>query len=487
MPALFERLFILNVLLLDPPSFTPVQYVKEGICQGRSSPALWPPATLAAIGAIYKRVNGINIRLVDGNALKLTESELLSIYKDFQPDVIIINTTTPTFPADLRSAELAKQTAPSITTIMMGTHVSATAKDVASTPYVDIVIRNEPESIALNLITALKGGKKLEGIKGITYKNADGIVSNPDEGFIENLDEWPWPDRSLLDNSLYVNPLTGKRFTIIRNSRGCPGRCTFCVGFYYGKKWRTRSASNIVDEIEECVNQYRITDFLFNADLFTQNKNEVISLCREIMNRKLGITWICNSRVDSIDEERLQWMEKAGCQLISFGIESASKKILDNAKKGINREKVICAVNLMKKSPIKSLGYFMFGLPGETKETAKATVQFALELPLDYASFFTATPYPGTEFGDYMRDNALLISDDWSRYDEAQCDVYDLPGLTGKELQKIVKRAYMRWYFRPTKIIQEFKNTLTPVGFKRNLILLTSFFDKIGRIYKNKS
>lgn len=473
------RILIVNVLLLNPPSFTPIQYVKEGICQGRILPSLWPPTTLATIGAISKRISGVNIRLVDGNALKLTESELLSVYKEFQPDVVILNTTTPTFPADLRSAELAKQTNSSVTTMMMGTHVSALAEDVVGTPHVDIVIRNEPERIVLNLIAALTNDGKLDDIKGIIYKNADGVVSNPDESFIENLDELPWPDRSLLDNSLYVNPLTGKTFTIIRNSRGCPGGCIFCVGFYYGKRWRSRSVANIMGEIEQCVTQYNITDFLFNADLFTKDKDEVINLCKEIINRKLDITWVCNSRVDYIDAELLDWMERAGCQMISFGIESGDEKILHNVKKGISREKVLCAINLMKQSPINSLGYFVFGLPGETKTSAEATIRFALELPLDYASFFTAVPYPGTELGDYMRDNGLLKTDDWSRYDEEQCDVYDLPDLTAEELQKIVRKAYMRWYFRPSKVMQELGNSFTLVGLKRNLSLFASFLRNV--------
>lgn len=471
----------MNVLLLNPPSFTSVQYCKEGICQGKISPNIWPPVTLAAIGATCKRIGGINVRLVDGNALKLTEEALISAYKDFQPDIVVLNTTTPSFPGDLKSAELAKQVNPSITTIMIGTHVSATAEDVVNTNSVDFVIRNEPERIAFNLITALKNGTEIQEVKGITYKNTNGVFSNPDESFVKNLDELPWPDRSLLDNSLYVNPLVGKRFTIIRNSRGCPARCTFCVKFYYGSRWRTRSASNIVDEIEQCVTQYGITDFLFNADFFTQNKTQVINLCREIENRNLNITWLCNSRVDAIDEERLYWMEKTGCQMISFGIESANKEILDNVKKGISREKVIRAINLVKKSRIKSMGYFIFGLQGETKATAEETIRFALELPLDYVRFLTAVPYPGTEFGDYMRNNALIKTDDWSRYEEAACDVYDLPDLTAEQLQEIVRKAHIRWYLRPSKIIRELRNSFTAVGFKRNISLLASFLKMIRR------
>jgi radical SAM superfamily enzyme YgiQ (UPF0313 family) len=271
-----------KVLLLNPSSFTKIRYVKEGICQGRASPVVWPPVTLATIGAICKQIGNIDVRLVDANALKLNESQVIAVYEDFRPDIIILNTTTPSFPADLKNAELARHINSLTTTIMIGTHASATAEDVVGTPWVDIVIRNEPERIAQNLITALTSGGKLENIKGITYKNEQGVISNPDESFIENLDELPWPDRSLLGNSLYVNPLTGKRFTIIRNSRGCPGGCIFCVGFYYGKRWRSRSVSNIIGEVEQCVTQFHISDFLFNADLFTKDKNAVISLCKKL-------------------------------------------------------------------------------------------------------------------------------------------------------------------------------------------------------------
>jgi radical SAM superfamily enzyme YgiQ (UPF0313 family) len=147
---------------------------------------------------------------------------------------------------------------------------------------------------------------------------------------------------------------------------------------------------------------------------------------------------------------------------------------------------VIRAINLVKKSRIKSVGYFTFGLPGETKATAAATVKYALELPLDYATFFTATPYPGTEFGTYMREEGLLKSNDWSRYDESGCDVYDLPDITADELQKIVKRAYLRWYFRPRKIIQELKNSFTVVGFRRNISLMAAFLKNICKFFISK-
>jgi radical SAM superfamily enzyme YgiQ (UPF0313 family) len=183
--------------------------------------------------------------------------------------------------------------------------------------------------------------------------------------------------------------------------------------------------------------------------------------------------------VDSIDEELVRWMQQAGCQMISFGIESANEDILSSINKGIDCKKVIRAINIVKKSRIKSVGYFTLGLPGETKSTAKATIKFALELPLDYASFFTATPYPGTEFCRYMRDKQLLKTDDWRRYDESKCDVYDLPGLTADELQRIVRNAYLRWYFRPAKIMQELKSCFTLVGLRRNISLLTSFLRNI--------
>jgi len=464
-----------KVLLLNPPSFTAVRYVKEGICQGRATPTVWPPVTLAAIGAVCRRLGGFDVRLIDGNAQRLKEADLRGALRDFKADVVFLNTATPCFAGDLRSAELVKEVRRSARTVMIGTHASATARRVVASAAVDVVIRNEPERVARNLLVALKVGDDLAGVKGITYERDGVIVSNPDEDFIEDLDEWPWPDRDLLDNSLYVNPLTGKRFTVIRNSRGCPARCVFCVGFYYGKKWRTRSAANVVAELEECVTRHGVTDFVFNADLFTFDKGRVIELCREIVDRGLDITWVCNSRVDTIDEERLEWMERAGCQLVSLGIESASEAILAGAKKGIDREKIMRAVALFTKSRVKSLGYFVFGLPGETRETAEATIRFALELPLDYASFYTAVPFPGTPLAAYLRDNGLIKPADWSRYDDSQCDVYDLPDLTGEELRRLVRRGYLRWYGRPRQIARAIGDAFTPVGLKRNLSLLGSF------------
>jgi radical SAM superfamily enzyme YgiQ (UPF0313 family) len=312
--------------------------------------------------------------------------------------------------------------------------------------------------------------------RGITRRVDGAVVSSPDEDPIENLDDIPWPDRSLLDNSMYINPLTGKVFTVIRPSRGCPGRCLFCVGFYYGKTWRTRSVPNIVDELEECVRRYGIADFLLNADLFTQNKAHVIAFCTEILRRRLDVTWVCNSRVDTVDEERLSWMKKAGCQLISLGIESGNDEILANVRKGTRRDTIVRGIEAIRRSGIKSLGYFVFGLPGETTATVEHTIRFALELPLDYAHFMTATPYPGTELARYLAGNNLITSTEWARYDETRCDVYDLPGLTGAQIRKAARRAYLRWYFRPRILFRTMAECVTSVGRRRNLSLLAGLF-----------
>lgn len=473
-----ERPVAVRLLLLNPPSFNRWRYIKEGICQGRCSPSVWPPVTLATIGALAGRIGGIETRLLDGAALHLSEAKLLAALREAAPDAAILSTTTPTFPADLRAAELVKQVRPGCRVAMLGPHVSALPEEAVASPAVDVVFRNEPERIAENWLRALAGGRDWREVRGLTFRRDDGAaVSMPDELFIADLDELPFPDRDLIDNSLYFDPLTGKPFTVIRNSRGCPCACGFCVSFYFGRKWRTRSVENIVAEIDECVERHGVTDFLFNADFFTCDRSAVIDLCDAIVERRLPITWMCNSRVDAVDAELLGAMKRAGCQLISFGIESASQSILDGANKRIDRETIERAIALTRRAGIQSLGYFVFGLPGETRETARDTIRLARRLPLDFAGFFTATPYPGTALYRCLEAEGRLKSRNWTRYDESACDVYDLPDLTGREIRALTREAYRAFYLRPSQIAAELRRFVSPHGLRRAWSLARLFLN----------
>ncbi len=465
----------MKILLLNPPSFASCQYLREGICQGQLTTAGWPPVTLATIGALLRTIPGAIVRLVDASIMCFSVSQLKAVIKDLSPDIIIMSTTTPSFVSDMRAAEVVRDVVPNAKLVLFGTHVSVLAEKVLRETDVDVIVRNEPERTMFELVRAMTEKKTLSGVKGITYRDSEKIVANENAPFIVDLDSVPFPDRTLMDTAVYINPVSGKKFTIIRNSRGCPGRCTFCVGFYYGKEWRTRSVENILAELQECVERFKITDFLFSSDLFTLKKDQVIALCQGIIQRGLHITWMCNSRVDCIDEERLFWMKKAGCYMVSLGIESGVQDILDAVHKGTSVEKVRTAVSLFRKYKIQTIGYFIFGLPGDTVGTMKKTISFSVQLPLTFAAFLNAVPYPGTEFSVLLKESGAIRSEDWSRYQETGCDVYALPWVTPRQLRRYTVLAYLCWYLRPGQMFALFLRYCSPQGL-RTLGRLFLFF-----------
>ena len=239
------------------------------------------------------------------------------------------------------------------------------------------------------------------------------LVRNPERPFLKNLDELPFPARDLVNNKLYIRPDTGEPQTTIQSQRGCPARCIYClVGTVSGYIINFRSPESVVREIEECVNKHNIKNFYFRADTFTWDKDWVIKLCKLIIDKKLDIRWNCNSRVSTIDEERLQWMKKAGCWLIGFGIETGSNEGLRKIKKGTTIEQAEEALRLCKMYKMKTYLFFVIGLPWETKKDVEDTINFAKKLRGDFAEFNMAFPYPGTEFYQMGIEQGLFKEED---------------------------------------------------------------------------
>jgi radical SAM superfamily enzyme YgiQ (UPF0313 family) len=318
---------------------------------------------------------------------------------------------------------------------------------------VDIVVRREPDEVVRVLANSLEHNKGLDTVKGVTYKEGGKVYVNVDMPFIEDLDRLPFPDRKIVNNELYRMPFTSEPFTLINTSRGCPFSCIYCTAhLYYGKKFRTRDPFKVVDEIDDCVNKYGIMNFLFWADEATFDKAKMEKICSEIKRRNLNIRWFCNSRADLISQELLKKMKDAGCFLISFGLESGDQRILDNVKKGLKVEDLRRAVKDAKKAGLQVIGHFIFGLPGETWESAHKTIDFAKKSGVDYAQFYIAIPYPGTEMYDLLKKRNYIITDDYSQY-EIMNAVVRTEKLTAKDLMDIKKKAFGSFYLRPTYIL----------------------------------
>ncbi|MBN1385159.1 MAG: radical SAM protein [Elusimicrobia bacterium] len=442
---------IKKALLINPPSGL---YIREDRCQlpvkGLSPTVVRPPMDLAYIASGLKEA-GIECKIKDYPAERENWQRFRRDIEKFRPDMLVISVTTPTLKVDMKACDIAKRINPQILVAAKGAHfIVNSAKILEEFSELDIVVRREPERV----IPEIAAEKNLKNILGITYRDNDKIITNPDRPYTQDLNVIPFPDRDLLRNELYIRPDTGEMQATIQTSAGCPVGCIFCLAQpVSGNKIRSRDPKNIVDEIEECVNKYKIRNFFFRADTFTWNKNWVIRICEEILKRKLNIEWVANSRADTLDEELLLYMKRSGCWLVSLGIESGNQDILDKINKGITLEQCRKAVRLCKSSKIKTFLFFIIGFPWDDDKTIEQTINFAKELNGDYYEVHTAVPFPGTELYEIAKENNLLMDSDIIRHDHFKAGMNTF-SLSYKEINKFRKHFLLKIYLRPEYIIK---------------------------------
>lgn len=287
-------------------------------------------------------------------------------------------------------------------------------------------------------------------IKGLVWRDGAQIVINPQRPFIANLDDLPLPRHELLPWQKYRAPLVGGPYTFLVSSRGCPAACRFCIKHVsYGTSVRFRSPENVLAEIEQLI-RLGITDIHMYADLFTVNREHVRGISQGILDRGWKIRWTCNSRVDFVDEELLRLMARSGCWMISWGIESAEPAMLARMHKGITPEQVEQALRWSKAAGMMNWGYFIIGLPGETEESIRKTIDFAKRLPIDLALFHIAAPHPGTPFFFEVVENGWFRPGTrWEEVDMDRSTVLDYPNLKAEDLERWARRAFREWAFRP--------------------------------------
>ncbi len=262
-------------------------------------------------------------------------------------------------------------------------------------------------------------------------------------------------------------PMIKGPFTFIVTSRGCPAGCKFCIKHVsYQTSVRIRSPQLILEELE-LLSDLGIHAIHMYADLFTVNREQVVELCRLIIESGLKVKWTCNSRVDYVDEEMLRLMGQAGCWYISWGIESASEQILKAARKGYRKEQAAQALQWARAAGINNWGFFIIGLPGETEETIRETIAYAKQLPLDICLFHIAAPYPGTPFFfEVVQNGWFRPGTRWEEVDMDQSTVLDYPGLPAERLEYWQKRATREWSLRPGPMWTFIKGLNSWEGFK---------------------
>ncbi len=469
-----------DVLLVNPPTPDGGLWIRTQHRVGRRTREnmVWPQVSLAQMAALLHPV--YTVKVIDANAERMGWPEFTQMLDKYQPKYYLSQLTAPTLENDLYGVFLAK--ARGATTMVFGTHVTPIPRETMRPyPSLDFALTGEPDLTLRDLIDHLEnriderspdinlifadhdpgykpsfnpdGTVNLWGIKGLCWRNGDELVLNFQRPFIKSLDELPMPMHELLPLMEYRMPMIKGPFTFIVTSRGCPAGCTYCikhVSYQYGT--RLRSPRLLVDEIKQ-LKERGIHNIHMYADLFTVNREQVMELCRLLIEEKVDIKWTCNSRVYYVDEEMLAQMGAAGCWLISWGIESGSEQILKHARKGAYPDKAERALRWAKAAKIKNWGYFIIGLPAETLETIRMTIDFAKKLPLDIALFHVAAPYPGTPFFFEVVENKWFRPGTrWEQVDMDRGTVLDYPNLSAEELLYWQKQAFREWAFRPGPI-----------------------------------
>jgi radical SAM superfamily enzyme YgiQ (UPF0313 family) len=471
----------MKVLLINPP-YTNFEGMKE-------SGGHLLPFNLAYL-ASYLRTNvDCEIKIIDTEALGLGYDEIKNILKKEKPDITGFTCLSPTINHVFRICKIIKEDiSPNCFTVVGGIHPTIFPKETIENPYIDFAVISEGEITFSELVQTIKDKKEdFEKINGLYFKKNGKTLNTPPRDFIKNLDDIPFPARDLFDLKLYrsapTKKLTSEQGSPILTSRGCAFNCIHCVSkAIWHRQIRYRSAKNVVAEIEECINKFAIKEFNILDDNFTLNKPRAIEICQQIIDKKLPISWICFSRADTINEELISIMARAGCKKISLGLESGSQKILDLMRKQTTTEQGKKTVKLIRKYGILVHASFMLGNIGETPESARETIDFAKNLDLDNASFFITCPVPGSDLFYYARENKFISNDTpWEMF-APLTDAPPIPvqrNLSQNELIYWQKKAFREFYFRPRYILRKLKqvNSLDAIktmidGFKMLIRIL---------------
>jgi anaerobic magnesium-protoporphyrin IX monomethyl ester cyclase len=466
-----------DIMLVNPPTPDGGLWIRTQHRVGRRTREnmVWPQVSLAQMAALLHPA--YKVKVVDCNAERMGWPEFTKVLDQYQPKYYLTQLTAPTLENDLYGCFLAH--ARGAKTIAFGTHITPIpVETMRPYPSLDIALVGEPDITIRDLLDHLEGkidqrspeinvifekhdpsykpsfnedgSVNMHGIKGIAWRKGDDIILNFPRPFIADLDDMPIPMHELLPLQSYRMPLIKGAFTFIVTSRGCPAGCTYCIKHVsYQYSTRIRSPRLILDELWY-LKRLGINNIHMYADLFTVNRDQVVELCKLMIEEDIQIKWTSNSRVDFVDEEMLSLMGKAGCRLISWGIESANEQILKHARKGATADKAERALRWAKNAGIMNWGYFIIGLPGETEETIRQTIDFAKKLPLDIALFHVAAPYPGTPFFfEVVENNWFRAGTRWEQVDMDKGTVLDYPNLTAERLLYWQKRAFREWAFRP--------------------------------------
>jgi anaerobic magnesium-protoporphyrin IX monomethyl ester cyclase len=413
----------------------------------------WTPSWVAYIGGALKKAGFDQIKFVDAMADDIPDDQIEEIIRKNMPDVVMATNITPSIFKAQAIMKLAKKVNPKIKTIMGGIHSTFMYPQVLSeAPETDYVVRGEGEEVTVNLIKEIAAGTDLKNrgeITGIAYIDSDGkVFATAAHPVIEDLDTLS-PDWSLYDWDKYIYTPLNCRLAVPNFARGCPFTCTFCSQWQFWRRYRARSPKLFVDEIEVLVKQHKVGFFILADEEPTINKQKFVSLCQELIDRKLNVTWGINTRVTDImrDADLLPFFRKAGLVHVSLGTEAASQMNLNRFRKETTIEENKLAIKLLQKNGIVAEAQFVMGLEHETPETIEETYQLCKDWDPDMANWTIYTPWPFSDLFKELGDRVEVR--DYSKYNFVT-PIIKPDNMEREDVLKLVLKSYARFYARKT-------------------------------------
>ncbi|WP_028315732.1 B12-binding domain-containing radical SAM protein [Desulfatibacillum aliphaticivorans] len=430
---------------------------------------LFPPLSMAWVAGIAERA-GHEVTFIDARTLRLTPDEVVARLKAFRPDMVGFMMTTYMFRETLQWIRHVKENLPRVRVIVGGYNLRVYPEESVMPPEIDYGCFNSAYYTVPGLLEALENNHDLSDVPGLIYKQGTKVIQT-EYGPEPHFNDYPNPARHLLPNELYAEfPTERKNFTVMVTSKGCPMNCLFCEA--RSTPYNPRSIQTVVDEIQECYDVHGVREIdIFDYE-FLVDRKRAMGICEEIIRRDLDILWACRARIDSLDEDLLARMKESGCGRVYLGIESGLQEMLDRVNKGITIEQVRRSVDMTKAHGIKTLGFFMTGLPGETRQTVKETLKFATSLGLDYVQFSKTTAKPLTSmWHDMVKESGY---DYWKEYILGNAEEAPLPRpwteLSNDEIDRLTKKAYQKFHSRPFFLLKHALAVRSFDEFKRKFL-----------------
>ncbi len=445
----------MRLLIINPPRVDGHPVVREERFEHKDIGSVYPPLSLLYCAAVAERA-GHTVEFIDANGRDLAMARVARLVEASPASACLVRLGFDTQQPDLRVLRAAKA---------RGMRTLCRLKIVGDTPWllqefmqghpeVDLFLLDEPECLLEPVLAALESGQGLQACPGIAWRGPDGALAINPPGRLMDPAELPLPAYHLLGSlAAYHTGVLAAPFTVVQTSRGCPFTCSFCA---FGKlPWRRRPVEQVLDELEWLKGAFGLRRFLFFDDVLTLDPARSRALMQGMLDRGLGLEWVCCTRANCVDQELLVLMKRAGCREIAFGIESGSEAVLEGTTKGVSKDAMRQAARGCHAAGILFYGLAIVGLPGETEQSVEDTIAFINELEPFYTQFSYCVPFPNTDAYAWYESRGYLATKDWSQYFPlAERPIVRTQDLRAEDLVRLRRRLYLRTMLRPRRLLR---------------------------------